>query len=184
MSIDGKTFLATQNKWRKELLHHGWIDLQIKIRGKHRKLTHTLKSTNHYFCVVSRKITLCLRKGFDDQSCGDEKKVWLAWGILNDERVQKARTTSPFLTLGSSCAIPRSFFILFAKGFWYSYIYWSLDWESELDVSRGLLSIVKLIWGWWLFELMRTTSRILTLRSSWTTPRSFHQFYWKVLNSG
>lgn len=34
VSIDRKTLLTIQNKWRKEHVYHGRMDLQINIHGK------------------------------------------------------------------------------------------------------------------------------------------------------
>lgn len=49
--------------------------------------------------------------------------------------------------------------IRFSSYLWKSFdIFRCFDSENAPDASQGLLSIVELIWGWWVFGLERTTS--------------------------
>lgn len=73
VSIDETIFLATQNKWRREHLHHVKMDLEINIPGKHRQLSHTFKWTKHYLASSRGKI-LSFEKRFEGSSHDDEKR--------------------------------------------------------------------------------------------------------------
>lgn len=164
-------------------MHHiEWISTYQHSREKCHLSQLKGSWTEQCFGIVSRHNILRLWKSFKIARQREKKKFDMFEVFLDDERVRKdenyilfsnSRELVDYTSFPFHLICERVLIFLYVLNFWL---------RKCIRCSRGLLSVVDLIWRWWVFGLARTTSQILTLRSSWTTHRSFHPFYWKVLN--